>query len=132
MIVIACVDHNMGMMFNKRRQSRDKAVIEKIYAIVGEHKLFISEFSSGLFDEKKVCVGSEMLNKAAGGDYCFVENMSLKEFENKIEGVILFKWNRVYPADFRLDIPLDGYRKISASDFPGSSHDIITQEVYVK
>lgn len=33
MNVIVCVDDNNGMLFNKRRQSRDKAVIDKIINI---------------------------------------------------------------------------------------------------
>ena len=37
MIMIVCVDDNFGMMFNKRRQSRDKKLCE--------HILFLSSLS---------------------------------------------------------------------------------------
>ena len=50
MKIIVCVDLNNGMLFNSRRQSRDRTVIEYIYNFVGEKKLWITEFSKDLFE----------------------------------------------------------------------------------
>lgn len=132
MIVIVCVDDNLGMMFNKRRQSRDGAVIKQIFELTGENPLFIHEYSAPLFDAQRVTVKNDMLQVAADGDYCFVENLPLKEYRDKIRSVILFRWNRVYPADVKLDIPLEMYRKTEVKEFIGTSHERITQEVYIR
>ena len=50
MKLIVCVDLNNGMLFNNRRLSRDRGLIEQIYSLVGENKLWITEFSKDLFD----------------------------------------------------------------------------------
>ena len=109
MILITCVDNNMGMLFNHRRQSQDRVLKERI---IDEH----------------------FLSKAACNDICFVEDCSVAPFEQKIEKIILYKWNRDYPADFYFDIPLSehGWKLISSEDFVGFSHDKITEEIYVK
>ena len=35
MIIIACIDNSGGMMFNKRRLSRDKSVMSDIQTMLG-------------------------------------------------------------------------------------------------
>lgn len=73
------------------------------------------------------------MEKAANGEYCFVENACLTSYENEIEKIILFKWNRRYPADKFFDIDLSkGWKLISVNEFAGSSHEKITMEVYEK
>lgn len=132
MTVIVCIDDNFGMMYNKRRQSRDKAVIEKIYEITYNRRLFIDDYSSELFDSDKVIISDNMFDEALHGDFCFVENLSLKKYKNRIDEIILFKWNRKYPSDFKFDISLDEYREVLTEEFKGNSHDKITRTVYVK
>lgn len=132
MTIIVCVDDNMGMMFNNRRQSRDVAVIDKIYEITDESRLFVNEYSKKLFDAQKVIVCNEMLDMASDSDYCFVENISLCEHTDKIKSIILFKWNRSYPYDVKLDISMDNFTQVSVEDFAGNSHEKITKAVYVK
>ena len=45
--------------------------------------------------------------------------------------LVVYRWNRLYPADRRLSLPPAGWRLLSQSDFPGHSHPRITKEVYV-
>ena len=132
MTIIVCVDDNMGMMFNDRRQSRDSAVIDKIYEIAQGGSLFASEYSANLFDEEKVIVCNEMLDRATDNDYCFVENISLCKHMDKIKSIVLFKWNRSYPYDVKLDISIDEFTEVLVEDFAGNSHEKITKAVYVK
>ena len=47
MNVILCVDENMGMLFNKRRQSRDSKVLEDIFGMT--ESLWIHPFSEKMF-----------------------------------------------------------------------------------
>ena len=51
---------------------------------------------------------------------------------DRLEKLIVFRWNRKYPADFWLDADLRDWKLIEAEEFPGNSHEKITQETYVK
>ena len=83
-----------------------------------------------LFIQQKVEVsfGKEFGKK----DYCFVENLEIENFRDKIEKIILCKWNRKYPGDFFFTIDVnDGSWKLKGvEEFSGSSHEKITLEVY--
>lgn len=135
MIVIVCVDDMFGMAFNHRRQSRDRMVTERICLDCEGKSLFVHPYSEALFVDggpgnRKTCV--EYLEKAGAGDICLVERESLKAYEHKIEKVILYRWNRRYPSDVKFDLDLSDFCLTNQEEFPGSSHDRITREVYVK
>lgn len=134
MIVIVCIDDNKGMMFNHRRQSRDIKVYEDIAAMVGENRLYMNEYSYKLFEGlslESITVDSEFLQQAEIGEYCFVEDVNVLPFIEKIEKVILYWWNRHYPTDFYLDLPLDGWILKETTEFEGNSHERIKKEIYI-
>lgn len=130
MIAIVCLDDNQGMLFNKRRQSRDAKVLEDIWTMTD--KLWISSFSEKLFMEyqKQVEIDDDFLQNACEGEYCFVENQKLSPYTDKIEQLIVYKWNQKYPVDFKLDINLKNWKLIEQAEFAGSSHEKITKELY--
>lgn len=137
MKIIACVDDNYGLMFNKRRQSRDRIVTDHILQDSIGRYLYMDEYSAQLFveaDHSRIIVKPDFLECAGPGDYCFVEDSPLLPFESKIDRIILYRWNRKYPADLYFDIPLTehGWRLTDSIDFPGNSHEKITREVYCK
>ena len=136
MILIACVDDGMGMAFNHRRQSRDKVLCERIQKLTVGGRLWMNHYSEALFADAgapQINIDDNFLNEAAQGDYCFVEDCSVLPYEKWAEKIILYKWNRKYPSDIKFDISLvSDWKLTSASDFIGSSHDKITEEVYVK
>ena len=110
MILIVCIDDNKGMMFNHRRQSQDGVLRRHILDMVGNGKLWMNEYSGKMFakDSEELLHGpvqtdEDFLKKASSGEYCFVETNScgLDMFPDtaNIEAVVLYKWNRVYPAD---------------------------------
>ena len=72
------------------------------------------------------------LEKAGAGEFCFVENCEIAPYLDRIEEVWVYRWNRHYPADARF--PMDAvrarWRLKGTCDFPGSSHEMITEEVY--
>lgn len=130
MNIIVCVDDNGGMLFNHRRQSCDEKVVIKILEILNGKKLWIRSFSKNLFP-KDVVVDDAMLEKASSGEFCFVEDMHLAAYIEKIEQIYVFKWNRKYPSDFELDIQPDQLLRLETSeDFTGNSHEKITLEVW--
>ena len=49
---------------------------------------------------------------------------------SKSESVVLYKWNRVYPADQYFAMDLSGWKLVETVEFPGSSHEKITEERY--
>ena len=74
MKIIACLDDNNGLLFNNRRQSRDRVVIEDILKDCHNSKLWINNFSKSLFDSPHVNISEEFLNEACESEYCFIEN----------------------------------------------------------
>lgn len=135
MNVFVCVDDNMGTIFNHRRQSQDRMLRSRLISETSGSKLWVSQYTADQFslsDQVFLMVASDFLDRAQTGDYCFCEGECLLRHEDRIESLILFKWNRVYPADTFFDIPLNdhGWKLIESCDFPGYSHDKITKETY--
>lgn len=135
MTIIVCLDNSNGMLFNHRRQSRDANVIKDIEGTVGNSIVFVHSYSESLFagTKAKLKIADNFLSVAGNDDFCFVENASVKAYENRITKLIIYKWNRDYPSDFRFDIDYGNDFKLESSvDFIGTSHEKITKEVYVR
>lgn len=131
MILAACVDTRLGLQFNRRRQSKDAALRQRLLEMAGG-KLRVSPATAKQFESMDgIYVGEDYLSTAGDGDWCFCENAEYLDFPEKIEKIILFQWNREYPADVHFAFP-GQWRLESTEDFPGTSHEKITIEVYVK
>ena len=131
MKLIVCTDLDNGMLFNNRRQSKDKYLIEHICNLVSNEKLWITSFSEDLFEDKNYNLFENNEVKNIGeNDYVFIENISAKDLENDVNEIILFNWNRKYPADFYFDICLDDWILESELDMEGYSHEKITKKIY--
>lgn len=132
MQVIVCLDDRNGMLFNHRRQSRDREVLKEILKDAEGKRLWIRPFSQKLFQgaEHRVQVSDSPLDAAGPGENCFVEDLSLAGWEDSIESLTVYRWNRHYPGDFFLDLDLSGWRLVSRREFSGNSHEKITKEVY--
>lgn len=122
------------MLFNHRRLSRDKRVCEKILDYSNEKELWMNAYSrklfTGLTDINSIQVDEEFLDKSQS--ICFVENQDITPYLPKIDTLVLFRWNRDYPADFFFTVDLSQWNLISTEDFEGTSHEKITMEVYKK
>ena len=131
MVVAVCIDDKNGMMFNKRRQSRDKAQQTDLLNLCAGQTLWMNSYSAALFEgAEQVRVDDAFLEKAEKGEICFVEDCSVKAVENCVEAVVLYRWNRTYPADLRFDLDLTNFALETVTEFDGSSHDTITREIY--
>lgn len=135
MTVIVFLDNLDGMMFNHRRQSQDRAAVQKIINMTAGSALWVSEYTAPLFaqlDAPNLQVDAGFLDKAGPGEFCLVEDADIQPFSYFIEKIILFKWNRAYPSDkkFPLDVHSGKWHCVSQEDFAGSSHEKITMEVY--
>lgn len=137
MNIVVCIDDDGGMLFNKRRQSRDRILIEDLLSMAQESgaQLWTAPFSEKLFIDVKevrpfITVDENFLEKASEADFCFVENVPLQQYEDNIESLIVYRWNRKYPADTYLDIDMAKWQMEETKEFAGSSHEKITREVY--
>lgn len=132
MRIIVCLDDNYGMMFNRRRQSKDRVLTEDIVEMTTGQKLWMNAYSEQLFEGKNVVVEEAFLENAEEEDFCFVENQSLQPYADRVKEVILYKWNRKYPSDFCFDMDLSVWKLVEEKEFAGSSHEKITRERYEK
>ncbi len=133
MNVIICLDDNNGMLFNNRRQSRDKAVLSDIFNDLKDEKLFITKFSEKLMaeccDKVVICDDTATLEN---GQWFFCENVDLTTFVDKIEKLVVYKWNRVYPSDFTCNLDFSLFNLESECELMGNSHPVITKQIFVK
>lgn len=137
MIVVICVDDKNGMMFHRRRQSQDRVMREDLLEECGENLLHMNKYSESLFKDNAkegIVVSEDFLCAAGAGEFCFVEDVDVRDYREKIEAVILYKWNRRYPADiyFLIDLAESEWILERTEEFKGSSHERITKEVYRK
>lgn len=102
MVLVVTVDNNNGISFLERPQSSDAVVTQRINEI--PDALWLNE--KGMRPDSVI-------------------------YWSQIDTVILFRWNRVYPADRTFKWPAN--RKFvltSFENFEGNSHEVITKEVY--
>ena len=133
--VAVTVDERMGIAFNNRRQSRDRILINDLAdTIVG--KIYVSKYSLPLFEEYKdrIVVADDPLRECPDGGCCFVEMTELMPYIDDINTLIVYNWNRHYPADKTLDVDIKNgtFALTSSAEFIGSSHEKITKEIYIK
>ena len=131
MQVIITVENRNGMLFNHRRVSRDQKVSERILAYCQEKDLWMNAYSAKLFENnKQVRVSETFLEQK--DVICFVEDQDITPYLPEIDTIILFHWNRDYPADFFFTVDLSEWNLVHQEEFAGKSHEKITMEVYKK
>ncbi len=135
MHLIVCIDDDAGMLFNHRRQSQDRELRKRILEVTSGKKLWMNHYSQKQFekdDTSNISYDDNFLAEAVTGEYCFVETEDLSQYEPLIESIILYRWNRRYPSDLKFNIDLADWKLQSTVDFPGASHEKITEEVYIR
>ena len=136
MKIIVCLDDKGGMIFNHRRQSKDRVLNADVVRMTQGSRLCIDPFSLKLFEasEADLLCDERFLELAGDGDYCFVENRALAPYVDKIEEIVIYCWNRSYPTDVFLDIDPHslGFKRISVKELEGYSHEKITKEIFSK
>jgi len=144
MIIIVCLDESGGMMFNRRRQSKDRVVTDDIRRMCAGGRLWMNHYSEKLFapavsetsasenDGVEFMSDEAFPDRAGAGEYCFVENMAAAPYEAQIEKIIVYNWNRKYPSDRKFDIDLSQWQTETTVDMEGYSHEKITKTVYVR
>ena len=133
MILILCIDEKGGLSFNHRRQSKDTVLRDRILQRTADSRLWMNGYSARQFRQAgDVTVSKHFLTRAAAGEYCFAEIDDFTDVLPEVEGWIIYRWNRHYPADRHFDVDLSAWRLVETNEFAGSSHEQITEEVYRK
>ncbi len=136
MRLIICADDRLGLMFNHRRLSKDRAVAEHILKMIAGRPLYLSPYSLGFFsdveNDEDFVITSDCLTEAGPDDYCFAEDGDFSAVEDNIQSLILFRWNRHYPSNRKLSLDWGKFELQSIEEFSGFSHEKISKEVYQK
>ena len=135
MIAVMCIDDNNGILFNRRRLSQDKLLRRHMLQMIGESHLWMNSYSKKQFtgsDLSQIITDDNFLENAGNSDYCFIEDTDITPYADKINKIILFRWNRIYPADTYFPLDLGGWLLAETIDFEGYSHDKITKVTYTK
>ncbi len=132
MNLIVTLDDQNGMLFNHRRQSRDRVLNDRIATLCGG-RLTVTAYTAALLEGLPVdlTISEDPLAAAKPGDWCFLEDRSPAPALEKIEKLVVYRWNRVYPSDLKFDIDLSAMKCVSKTDFAGYSHEKLTEEVYL-
>lgn len=133
MNIAVCLDDRNGMLFGGRRQSKDQYLRQQLLQLAGSNGLWMNGFSAKQFESTDMIrVAEDFLEIAPQGNWCFVENMDILPYKEKIERIVIYRWNRLYPSDvkFPVEVFSDSWHPVSSRTFPGYSHDEITEEIY--
>ena len=85
-------------------------------------------------EREEIRADEEFLTKAEAGEVCFVEDRPIAPYAEQIEAMVLYDWDRAYPADVHLDFdPVEaGFTLAEEREFPGTSHERIIRKIYVR
>ena len=137
MKLIVCLDDRGGMAFNQRRQSRDRALIADVLRTAKDSQLYLTPYSFPLFEEqlplgnRNPIVTETPAAACPPNGYCFWELTSPESLEN-VDELIVYRWNRHYPADVHFSLPTEDFTPMESYDFKGSSHEKITRERWIR
>lgn len=132
MHLILCLDSRDGMAFNGRRLSRDKIQREKMLGTVGDEKLILRPSSAALFENLPPNVQVTESKEIPDGTYFFAERGEELPSPSAVERLVIYRWGRNYPADEYAPVSdyIQGKKLLVKSEFAGSSHPEMTEEVY--
>ena len=125
MKVIICVDQDNGILFNHRRVSRDRRVIEQIEA--ENEEIWMSSYSKKMFENDE---GEKISEDLADKPIVFLEEDIPKDWV--IDELILYRFDELYPSDIKLTFDLKKMVLKNVTTLEGYSHPRIDKEEYVR
>ena len=116
MILVICLDQRGGTGFNHRRQSKDRLLRQRLLELTGDRPLWMNAYSARQFEEAAPNIRVATL-----------EPLGLL---SGAEELIVFRWDKVYPADRRFS-PENFGHLAEREEFEGHSHACIALERYL-
>ncbi len=153
MKLIICTDTRFGYSFNQRRQSSDREVHQHMAGQLLKAEVPVSanyyttrsllrnrEFIPDAFFERLLLPAKEddapsdfLFTAARDEIYAYVENVSLIGYYHLIDEILLYIWDKRYPADLMFPASLlSAFQLKEEETFPGHSHEEIIFRHYVK
>lgn len=108
MTVIICVDNNGGILFNGKRQSKDRIFRKYLLNIVEKKnsRIAMSPYTYSQFKEDERKELTDVKEEFSfDEDYIFLER-AISILWEKVNNLILCCWNRDYPADEYFNLPI--------------------------
>ena len=128
MNLIVCIEKKDGMLFGGKRLSQDRIVREKMLSLAENSRLWVSPYTAKQFEGANVFVTERPEADVKEGEFFFLEDSPSPA---ECEKVVLYHWNRRYPADRFFDRNLlNGKKRGQKTEFAGSSHEKITEEIW--
>lgn len=133
MILVVCIDDKGGMLFNRRRQSQDRLLRLDLLREAAGAAIWMNAYSARQFAPapENIRVAEDFPAQAGEGEFCFFEDVDPVPWLDAAEKVLLYHWNRRYPADRFFPQPLAGRSVARSEEFAGASHESITKEILV-
>lgn len=136
MRLIVCLDDANGMLFRGRRQSKDRALRDRILQITEGTFLWMNGYSFRQFEqmEENIRISESFLEEAGEDDYCFLESEDILPYVHRVRQLIVYRWNELYPSDetFPMEHFTGVMKKHSEYAYAGNSHSVIIEEIYEK
>ena len=135
MKVIVCIDERGGVCFHGRRVSQDRQQREDVLIHYGDEGLLMKESASRLYGiNDSVTVIQDWKEELTDSRWWVAEDTEFLCWKDQLEELVIYKWNRTYPFDEKLSVPLDRqiWKKKKKRQFSGSSHEKIDVEHYIK
>lgn len=134
MVIVACIDKLGNITADANRQINDILFIKRLWETTNEALLFINDCSrKKFFYYPMMYIDDNFLDQAEAEDYCFVENTDITPYVDRIDKIILYKWNKTFSSELKFDVSiLKDYKIVSKESFLGSFHLRITEVIYEK
>ncbi len=132
MKAILCLDDDYGISFFGKRQSQDKNLRLNLKNYLKENKIYMKPSSASLYQDilKNIVETNDFQNLL--DEYVLFEE-DIHPYIDKIDTLILYFWNRIYPKDVYFNKAiLSFYKEVDRCEFVGTSHEKITRVIYRK
>ena len=112
----------------------DSALRRRAMALTEGNGLYMSAYSAGQFSDYagSIQIVEDPVRQVPRDGWYFLELSDPEPLVQNADRLAVFHWNRDYPSDKRF--PLEHVQKTALllfrEEFPGSSHEAITLEVY--
>ena len=119
MKLVVCLDENNGIKFFGKRQSQDELQRKNLFELIGNLKLFLTEYSYDLY--KDIEFNFEIIDKNTEiikNSVFLYEGDFLEKFLPSVDEIIVYFWN--------------SWKEIETFEFKGKSHEKITRKIFVK
>lgn len=133
MKAIVCTDLDFGILFNHRRVSQDIKQREDLFQLIQNQPLVMDAATAKLYgDHPQIKIVDDLRVSVNDDQFCVFENDMINQYQEKIDTLIHYNWNRKYPSDCKLKLDLSKYIIKEQVEFGGKSHEKITRTIYVK